>query len=164
MAPTSRMIASFINGGPRAVSMKWSAAMRHEFPQWVTSGGLGPTLQRQVDPRQRTPPTATVASGPGQRTNPLAREGAARGSERVAGIALSSATTAPLVKADNLARARKLLDVAPPAPEPRDAASDPATPNPCPCCGSAMRISALELSKNSWLLALKCSRAGIRLG
>ncbi len=44
------------------------------------------------------------------------------------------------VKADNLARARKLLDAAAPAPEPRGAASDPATPNPCPCCGSAMRI------------------------
>ena len=44
------------------------------------------------------------------------------------------------VKADNLALARKLLDTAPPAPEPEDAASDPATPNPCPCCGSAMRI------------------------
>jgi hypothetical protein len=40
---------------------------------------------------------------------------------------------------DNLALARKLLDVAPPAPEP--AASDPATPvTPCPCCGSAMHI------------------------
>jgi hypothetical protein len=44
------------------------------------------------------------------------------------------------VKADNLALARKLLDTAPPAPEPEDAASDPATPNPCPCCGSVMRI------------------------
>ena len=45
------------------------------------------------------------------------------------------------VKADNLALARKLLDVAPPAPEPEPAASDPATPaTPCPCCGSAMRI------------------------
>ena len=48
---------------------------------------------------------------------------------------------ASAVKADNLALARKLLDAAPPAPEPEDAASDPATPNrPCPCCGSAMRI------------------------
>ena len=45
------------------------------------------------------------------------------------------------VKADNLALARKLLDTAPPAsPKPEDAASDPATPKPCPCCGSAMRI------------------------
>jgi len=45
------------------------------------------------------------------------------------------------VKADNLARARKLLDVAAPKPEPQDIASDPATPlNSCPCCGSAMRI------------------------
>jgi hypothetical protein len=45
------------------------------------------------------------------------------------------------VKADNLALARKLLDVAPPAPEPQDIASDPATPlESCPCCGSAMRI------------------------
>ena len=45
------------------------------------------------------------------------------------------------VKADNLALARKLLDVAPPAPKPEVAASDPATPDqPCPCCGAAMRI------------------------
>jgi hypothetical protein len=45
------------------------------------------------------------------------------------------------VNADNLALARKLLDVAPPAPEPEPAASDPAAPaTPCPCCGSAMRI------------------------
>ena len=45
------------------------------------------------------------------------------------------------VKADNLALARKLLDVAPPAPQPEHAASDPATPaTPCPCCGSAMHI------------------------
>jgi hypothetical protein len=45
------------------------------------------------------------------------------------------------VKADNLALARKLLHVAPPAPEPEPAASDPATPaTPCPCCGSAMHI------------------------
>jgi hypothetical protein len=45
------------------------------------------------------------------------------------------------VKVDNLALARKLLDVAPPASEPEPAASDPATPaTPCPCCGSAMHI------------------------
>jgi Putative transposase len=45
------------------------------------------------------------------------------------------------VKADNLVRARKLLDVAPPAPEPEDIAAEPPTPlKPCPCCGSAMRI------------------------
>ena len=45
------------------------------------------------------------------------------------------------VKADNLALARKLLDVAPPAREPEDTASKPPTPlKPCPCCGSAMRI------------------------
>src|SRR5580700_8003160 len=45
------------------------------------------------------------------------------------------------VKADNLALARKLLDTAPPAPEPEHAASDAATPaTPCPCCGSAMQI------------------------
>jgi len=45
------------------------------------------------------------------------------------------------VKADNLALARKLLNVAPPAPAPEDAAADPATPDqPCPCCGTAMRI------------------------
>jgi Putative transposase/Transposase zinc-binding domain len=45
------------------------------------------------------------------------------------------------VKADNLALARKLLDVAPPAPELEPAASDPVAPaTPCPCCGSAMHI------------------------
>jgi hypothetical protein len=45
------------------------------------------------------------------------------------------------VKVDNLALARKLLDVAPPASEPEPTASDPATPaTPCPCCGSAMHI------------------------
>jgi hypothetical protein len=45
------------------------------------------------------------------------------------------------VKVDNLALARKLLDVAAPAPHPEDAASDPTkTVEPCPCCGSAMRI------------------------
>jgi hypothetical protein len=45
------------------------------------------------------------------------------------------------VKADNVALARKLLNVAPPAPNSEDAASDPTMPNqPCPCCGSAMRI------------------------
>jgi hypothetical protein len=45
------------------------------------------------------------------------------------------------VKADNRALARKLLDVAAPAPEPEPAVSDPAEPAmPCPCCGSAMRI------------------------
>src|SRR5215472_15850736 len=45
------------------------------------------------------------------------------------------------VKADNLSLARKLLDVAPPAPEPEDIAAEPPTPpKPCPCCGSAMRI------------------------
>jgi hypothetical protein len=43
------------------------------------------------------------------------------------------------VKADNLALARKLLDAAPPAPEPT--ASDPATTaKPCPCCGADMHI------------------------
>jgi Putative transposase/Transposase zinc-binding domain len=45
------------------------------------------------------------------------------------------------VKADNLALARKLLDVAAPASEPGDTASEPITPlESCPCCGSAMRI------------------------
>jgi Putative transposase/Transposase zinc-binding domain len=45
------------------------------------------------------------------------------------------------VKADNLALARQLLDVAAPKPEPEDLASDPATPlESCPCCGAAMRI------------------------
>jgi hypothetical protein len=45
------------------------------------------------------------------------------------------------VKADNIALARKLLDVTAPAPGPKEPASDPATPEkPCPCCGSAMRI------------------------
>ena len=43
------------------------------------------------------------------------------------------------VKADDLALAGKLLDVASPAPEPT--VSDPATPaTPCPCCGSPMHI------------------------
>jgi hypothetical protein len=31
-------------------------ALQAEPTLWVTSGGLGPTLRRQVDPRQRTPP------------------------------------------------------------------------------------------------------------
>jgi Putative transposase/Transposase zinc-binding domain len=45
------------------------------------------------------------------------------------------------VKADNLGHARKLLDVAPPAPEPEDIAAEPSAPlKPCPCCGSAMRV------------------------
>ena len=45
------------------------------------------------------------------------------------------------VKADNLALARKLLDVAPHAPEPQDIASDPPVLNKrCPCCGFPMRI------------------------
>jgi len=45
------------------------------------------------------------------------------------------------MKADNLALARALLDVAAAAPEPEQVASDPATPDqPCPCCGAAMRI------------------------
>jgi hypothetical protein len=35
-------------------------------PDWVTSGELGPTLRRQLDPRQRTPPAARVVSGSGQ--------------------------------------------------------------------------------------------------
>ncbi len=43
------------------------------------------------------------------------------------------------VKADNLALARRLLDLAPPAPEPEDIAAEPAL-KPCPCCGAAMRI------------------------
>jgi hypothetical protein len=45
------------------------------------------------------------------------------------------------VKADTLGLVRKLLGVAPPAPEPEDIAAEPPTPvKPCPCCGSAMRI------------------------
>jgi hypothetical protein len=45
------------------------------------------------------------------------------------------------VKANNLALARKLLDTAASTPEPEDIAAEPATPvEPCPCCGSAMRI------------------------
>ena len=45
------------------------------------------------------------------------------------------------VKAGNLALTRKLLDVAPPVPEPQEIASDPTTPvKPCPCCGSAMHV------------------------
>jgi Putative transposase/Transposase zinc-binding domain len=44
-------------------------------------------------------------------------------------------------KADNLVLARKLLAIAPPVPEPEDAACEPPTAlKPCPCCGSAMRI------------------------
>src|ERR1700746_2226880 len=44
-------------------------------------------------------------------------------------------------KADNLARARNLLNVAVPESEPAEAACDPTTPDkPCPCCGSLMRI------------------------
>ena len=44
------------------------------------------------------------------------------------------------VKAGNLALARKLLDVAPPPPEPEQPAADPAEARRCPCCGSPMRI------------------------
>ena len=45
------------------------------------------------------------------------------------------------VKDDNLALARKLLDTDPQTCEPEDIASEPDTPaEPCPCCGSAMRI------------------------
>jgi Putative transposase/Transposase zinc-binding domain len=45
------------------------------------------------------------------------------------------------MKADNLVLARKLLDTAPPAPEPEDTAAEPPTVfKPCPCCGSALRI------------------------
>jgi hypothetical protein len=57
------------------------------------------------------------------------------------------------VKADNLALARKLLNVAPPAPAPEDAAADPATPDqPCPCCGTAMRIIKRDfLGPVNWL-------------
>ena len=43
------------------------------------------------------------------------------------------------MKADNLELARKLLDVAPPAPEPEDIAAEPPL-KPCPCCGSPMHI------------------------
>jgi Putative transposase len=43
------------------------------------------------------------------------------------------------VKADNLALARSLLNLAPPAPEPEDIAAEPPL-QPCPCCGAAMRI------------------------
>jgi hypothetical protein len=53
------------------------------------------------------------------------------------------------VKAENLALARKLLKLAPPAPKPEQAAADPAIPDqPCPCCGAAMRIiEAFEAGK-----------------
>jgi hypothetical protein len=46
------------------------------------------------------------------------------------------------VKADNLAKIRQLLDVAPPAPEPIDAGVDAADvlATPCPCCGGRMRV------------------------
>jgi hypothetical protein len=43
------------------------------------------------------------------------------------------------VKDDNLALARKLLALAPPAPEPAGCKSTAAL-KPCPCCGSAMHI------------------------
>src|ERR1700756_5768366 len=44
------------------------------------------------------------------------------------------------VKADNLGLARKLLDVAPPAPEPDDIAAEPSTAlKPSRCCGSVVR-------------------------
>jgi hypothetical protein len=39
------------------------AAMHSRSLLGVTSGGLGPTLRRQVNPRQRTPLAAGVASG-----------------------------------------------------------------------------------------------------
>jgi hypothetical protein len=39
-----------------------NGAMHTRCPQWITSGGSGRTLRRQVDPRQRTPPAARVAS------------------------------------------------------------------------------------------------------
>jgi hypothetical protein len=45
------------------------------------------------------------------------------------------------VKAENLARLRELLDVAPQsAPEAPDAAAGDVLPTPCPCCGAAMHI------------------------
>jgi Putative transposase/Transposase zinc-binding domain len=40
-------------------------------------------------------------------------------------------------RADNIAKARALLEVAPPAPEPAEAAAAP-DPAPCPCCGGRM--------------------------
>jgi hypothetical protein len=43
-------------------------------------------------------------------------------------------------KAENLALARKLLDVAPPATEPEAAVPAATSTTPCPCCGSAMHI------------------------
>jgi hypothetical protein len=36
----------------------------------VTSGGSGPRLSRQVDPSQRTPPAARMASGSGHEPPP----------------------------------------------------------------------------------------------
>src|ERR1700722_6531800 len=42
----------------------------HRRRQRGTSGGLGPTLRRQVDPRQRTPPAARVASDSGHKQPP----------------------------------------------------------------------------------------------
>lgn len=45
------------------------------------------------------------------------------------------------MKAENLARMRGLLDVAPPSePEAPDAAAGDVLPTPCPCCGAAMHI------------------------
>jgi hypothetical protein len=51
------------------------AAMHTRCPERVTSGGLGPTLRRRVDPRQRTPSAARVASGPGQTCRPRCKKG-----------------------------------------------------------------------------------------
>jgi hypothetical protein len=59
---------------PRAsivVGLTLATWRRAECRNWVTSGGLRPTLRRRVDPRQRTPPATKMASGSGQ-NRPLA--------------------------------------------------------------------------------------------
>lgn len=50
-------------------------------------------------------------------------------------------------RADNIARARRLLDAAPPAPSPTEPEAAPA-PKPCPCCGGRLiLIEAFERAR-----------------
>jgi hypothetical protein len=49
----------------RVVALVLATQYLSRCPLRVTSGGSGPTLRRQVDLRQRTPPAARVASGSG---------------------------------------------------------------------------------------------------
>jgi hypothetical protein len=70
--------------------------MASPCPLWVTSGGLGPTLRRQVDPGQRTPPAAEVASGSGHFEPPRFEAVAAeRASIADAGEAMRPPTVRP---------------------------------------------------------------------